>query len=403
MTLAGKKIVLAVTGSIAAYKTPQLVRLLVKAGADVKVLMTRAAGDFVTPLALSTVSKHPVLADISTDAAWNNHVELGLWGDALVVAPCSANTLAKLANGICDNLVCAVYLSARCPVFIAPAMDEDMWLHPSTSNNLKKVRGYGNHIIPVAHGELASGLVGEGRMAEPEDIVRHLSESLSESKPLKGVKALVTAGPTYERIDPVRFIGNFSTGKMGVAIADALAEQGAQVTLVLGPSKETASHAKIATINIESAAELYAAASAAFKHADIAVLAAAVADYRPEQVEPEKIKKSGDGLTINLTKTEDTLLALGKIKRSGQTLIGFALETTNELEHARKKLEAKNADMIVLNSLRDEGAGFGHDTNKITFVVANEEPVQLPLLSKREAAQAIVDQILKMRHVAKTV
>lgn len=403
MSLAGKKIVLAVTGSIAAYKNPQLVRLLVKAGAEVRVLTTHAATAFVSPLALSTVAKHPVLSDVSDGSTWNNHVELGLWADAMLVAPCSANTLAKLAHGLCDNLVCAVYLSARCPIFIAPAMDEDMWIHPSTQANLSKLRTYGNHIIPVGHGELASGLIGEGRMAEPEDIVTHLSKFLGAPKPMKGLKALVTAGPTYERIDPVRFIGNFSSGKMGIAIAEELAENGAEVTLVLGPSHEKTNHPQVRTIRIESAHELYTESTKAFASADIAVLAAAVADYRPEQMATEKIKKAESGLSIQLTKTEDTLLALGKIKQPGQTLVGFALETTNELEHGQGKLLAKNADMIVLNSLRDAGAGFGHDTNKITLLTRDSQPEALPLQSKKDAAAAIVNHILKLRHAEKTV
>jgi phosphopantothenoylcysteine decarboxylase / phosphopantothenate---cysteine ligase len=403
MSLQGKKIVLAVTGSIAAYKTPHFVRLLVKAGADVKVLITDAATHFVSALSLTTVSKHPVLTNISDGAAWNNHVELGLWADALLVAPCSANTLAKLANGICDNLVGAVYLSARCPVFVAPAMDEDMWLHPATQANIAKVRSYGNHIIPVAHGELASGLIGEGRMAEPEDMVRHLVHFFSASKPLKGINALVTAGPTYERLDPVRFIGNFSTGKMGIAIAEALAERGAKVTLVLGPSKENTYHSLVNTIKVESAEQMYDASMAAFKDAHIAVLAAAVADYRPANQAAEKIKKTGEELTLQLTKTHDILASLGAIKQRWQTLIGFALETNDELTNAAKKLAAKNADMIVLNSLRDEGAGFGHDTNKITLVRDGQPPVSLPLQSKTDVAAAIVNEVIEMRNAEKTI
>ncbi|HXS36255.1 MAG TPA: bifunctional phosphopantothenoylcysteine decarboxylase/phosphopantothenate--cysteine ligase CoaBC [Flavipsychrobacter sp.] len=403
MHLAGKKIILAITGSIAAYKTPHLVRLLVKAGADVKVIATEAAEQFVTPLSLSTVSKHPVLNKVSEGASWNNHVELGLWADAMIVAPCSANTLAKLANGLCDNLVCAVYLSARCPVFIAPAMDEDMWLHASTQGNIKKVRTYGNYIIPVTHGELASGLIGEGRMAEPEDIVAYLNHFFSdENKPLKGTSALVTAGPTYERLDPVRFIGNFSSGKMGVAIAEALADSGAQVTLVLGPSHLQPYHANIKTVHVESAAEMYKACNEIFPATQIAILAAAVADYKPEQIASEKIKKDDNTLELRLIKTDDILASLGKIKKANQTLVGFALETTDELKHATQKLRNKNADMIVLNSLRDEGAGFGYDTNKITML-DNGGNVSLPLQSKQEAAEAIVKHILELRHAEKTI
>ena len=403
MALKGKKIVLAVTGSIAAYKTPQFVRLLIKAGADVKVLVTDAAAHFVSPLSLSTVSKHPVLTNVSDGSAWNNHVELGLWADAMIIAPCSANTLGKLAHGLCDNLVCAVYLSARCPVFIAPAMDEDMWLHPSTRSNIKKVQEYGNHIIPVGNGELASGLIGEGRMAEPEDMVAHLTQFFSKTgKALQGIKALVTAGPTYERLDPVRFIGNFSSGKMGIAIAEALADKGAEVTLVLGPSHERTYHTQITTIHVESAAQMYDAAVAAFKDAQVAVLAAAVADYKPAEQAKEKIKKKETELTLTLTKTNDILAALGKIKQPWQTLTGFALETNNELEHAKEKLVKKNADMIVLNSMRDEGAGFGYDTNKITLLRRDSAPVALPLQSKADAAIAIVDQIIELRHAEKT-
>lgn len=405
MSLAGKKIILAVTGSIAAYKTPHFVRLLVKAGAEVQVLVTDAAAQFVSPLSLATVSGKPVFSNAADGATWNNHVALGLWADIMVIAPCSANTLGKLANGLCDNIVCAVYLSARCPVFIAPAMDEDMRMHPSTLANLNKVQDYGNHIIPTEYGALASGLTGDGRMAEPENMLQLLSVFFEskDNRPLAGLKALVTAGPTYERIDPVRFIGNFSTGKMGIAIAEALAEKGAEVTLILGPVERRPANRDVRLVNVESAQEMYEAAMAAGKTAHIAVLSAAVADYRPATIAENKIKKKENGITISLTQTSDILASLGKIKQSWQTLIGFALETENEVENAGKKLTAKNADMIVLNSLMDAGAGFRHDTNKITLLKADGTINALPLQSKKAAAAAIVDQIIELRHVEKPV
>lgn len=405
MQLAGKKIILAVTGSIAAYKTPILVRQLIKAGAEVRVIMTEAASAFVSPLALETVSKNPVHSSVSDGSQWNNHVELGRWADVMLMAPCSANTLAKMAHGLCDNLVCAVYLSATCPVLVAPAMDEDMLLHPSTRNNIDKIKSYGNVIIPPVHGELASGIIGEGRMAEPEDIVRFVSDFLSakDAQPLKGLKALVTAGPTYERIDPVRFIGNFSSGKMGVALADALAAQGAEVTLVLGPSNEQPHNAGINVKRVESADEMYAACVAVFPQTDLAIMSAAVADYRPATVAEDKIKKQEETLDIKLTKNKDILAELGKQKQSGQVIVGFALETSNEEANAQNKLERKNADLIVLNSLQDKGAGFAHDTNKVTLIGKDNFKKDLPLMSKTEVAQAIVQEITERYYAEKAV
>ncbi len=401
----GKKILLAVTGSIAAYKTPELVRLLVKAGADVQVILTQAASDFVSPLALSTVSRHEVFSSVHDGAQWNNHVALGRWADALLIAPCSANTLAKLAQGLCDNLVCAAYLSAACPVLIAPAMDEDMWLHPSTRANLEKLRSFGNHIIPVAHGELASGLIGAGRMPLPEELRDALAAFFAEqeNQPLKGLRALVTAGPTYERIDPVRFIGNFSTGKMGISIAEALAARGAQVHLVLGPSPLSPSGAGIETERVESAEEMYAAATRVFPGCGIAVLAAAVADYRPEHMADQKIKKQDTALELRLSRTPDILKALGAVKTNDQWLVGFALETQNEQANAFQKLKDKNADMIVLNSLRDAGAGFGHDTNKVSLLGRDGSIRELPLMPKSEIAAAIVAAILDKKLQASAV
>jgi len=403
MELKGKKIVVAVTGSIAAYKIPHFVRLLVKAGAEVQVLLTNAAKLFVSPLSLATVSGRIALTDVTDGATWNNHVALGLWADAMIIAPCSANTLGKLANGLCDNIVAAVYLSARCKVFIAPAMDEDMWLHPSTQTNISKLQTYGNHIIPTEYGELASGLIGPGRMAEPENMIKILSDFWhTPTLPLTGQMAVVTAGPTYERIDPVRFIGNFSTGKMGIAIAESLANAGAEVTLVLGPTQhKPTANSLIKVINVESAEQMYDATVATTANADIYVLAAAVADYKPMHYAENKIKKTANDLTIDLIKTKDILGTLGKIKADWQTLIGFALETEHEKENATKKLHAKNADMIVLNSLRDEGAGFGHETNKVTLLNKNGNSVALPLQTKTEVANAITEQIILLRNEAK--
>lgn len=395
MNLEGKKIVLCISGSIAAYKTPELTRQLVKSGAIVKIICTEAAAKFVSTLALSTVSKNEVLCNINDGSSWNNHVELGRWADLILIAPCSANTMAKLANGLCDNLLNAVYLSATCPVIVAPAMDEDMWHHPSTKQNLERLISYGNTIIPVGHGELASGLVGDGRMAELTEIVQFLKVFLDKNlaQPLKGKTALVSAGPTYERLDPVRFIGNFSTGKMGIALAEELAKLGATVTLVLGPTHLRSAHKAIKTVLVESANEMFEACVAAFPSCDLTIMAAAVADYKPKEKATQKIKKADDTLEISLEKNKDILAHLGQIKTEGQILVGFALETENEMTNALQKLKKKNADYIVLNSLQDAGAGFGGDTNKVTILGQNGDTVELPLMSKSETASAIVKAI----------
>lgn len=394
--LLGKKIILGISGSIAAYKSASLTRLLIKAGAEVQVLMTPSAQDFITPLTLSTLSKRPVFSEVSTESAWNNHVELGLWADAMVIAPATATTLAKLANGLCDNILAAAYLSARCPVFFAPAMDLDMWRHPATRSNVSRLQGYGNHLIPVGVGELASGLSGEGRMAEPEAIVAHLEQFFAQSNDLFGKKILLTAGPTYEPIDPVRFIGNRSSGKMGVALADAAARRGASVTLVLGPSKLSPTEHNVQVIRVETAQEMHDAALQVFAEADAAILAAAVADYRPKTVATEKIKKKGEELQLDLIKNPDIAAELGQIKRPGQLLIGFALETNDEESHAQGKLERKNFDFIVLNSLRDAGAGFNHDTNKISILFKNNKKRDFELKSKSAVAEDILQAMIDL-------
>jgi phosphopantothenoylcysteine decarboxylase/phosphopantothenate--cysteine ligase len=392
--LQGKKILLGVTGSIAAYKSLLLVRLLIKEGAFVRVVQTPASRDFVTPLSLATLSKNPVLSDLFAGDTWANHVDLGRWADLFVIAPLSCNTLAKMATGGCDNLLLATYLSAVCPVLVAPAMDEDMWRHPATQENLQRINRFGNRIIPVEKGELASGLFGDGRMAEPETILEFIRSLLQERGSLAGKKALVTAGPTYEAIDPVRFIGNHSSGKMGIAIAEELASRGAQVHLVLGPSSQATTANSITVHRVTSAEEMYQLAVAEFADADIAVLAAAVADYTPVEKAPEKIKKKADNLTLELTKTKDILKTLGGIKKPGQTLVGFALETTDGRSYALDKLKSKNADLIVLNSLADAGAGFGLDTNKITIFGKDGFEQTFGKKLKQQVAKDIVDTII---------
>ena len=397
--LKGKKIIVGVTGSIAAYKSILLVRLLVKAGAEVRVIMTPSAKDFVTPLTLSTLSKNKVLIDLFDEDSWANHVMLGRWADVMVIAPLSCNTLAKMANGFCDNLLLAVYLSATCPVVVAPAMDEDMWKHPSAKNNIDKILLFGNKLIPVESGELASGLIGEGRMAEPEVIINYLDTNFFLPKDLAGKKALVTAGPTYEAIDPVRFIGNHSSGKMGIAIAKELYNRGADVTLVLGPSSQLISDNGIKIKRVKSAEDMYNACVEIFPATDIAVMSAAVADYTPATVNDEKIKKKSDSWGLEFKKTKDILKSLGGQKRNQQFLVGFALETNNEKEYALTKLKSKNADMIVMNSLRDEGAGFGFDTNKITIFDRAGQEYNFETKSKSAVAKDIVDTITHLLNV----
>lgn len=395
--LQSKKILIGISGSIAAYKTILLVRLLVKAGAEVRVVMTPAARDFVSPLVLSTLSKNEVLVDIADGASWANHVMLGRWADLFVISPASCNTIAKMANGICDNLLMAVYLSATCPVMLAPAMDEDMWHHPTTKRNLKTLKQDGCRVLDVDNGELASGLTGPGRMMEPDEIVDAIIHELSSEKPLAGLKVMVTAGPTYEPIDPVRFVGNHSSGLMGIEIARAFMAAGAQVDLILGPSAiEVPSGITITRVG--TAQEMFDAAAKIFPEASIAVMAAAVADYRPAEVASQKIKKKEDGLTIELVKNPDILKWCGEHKAAMQLVIGFALETENESENARAKMKTKHADMIILNSLRDEDAGFGKSTNKVTILDLDGSETHMPVLSKKELADQIVHTVSKKWH-----
>jgi len=396
--LEGKNIILGVCGSIAAYKSALLIRLLVKSGANVQVVMTPDATNFITPLTLATLSKKPVLVDyfVPDTGEWNNHVDLGLWADLVLIAPASANTMAKMANGLCDNLLLAVYISAKSEVYFAPAMDLDMWKHESTQENIDKLKSFGNILIPPGTGELASGLHGEGRMAEPEEIVDFISASIKKRLPLINQKALVTAGPTYEAIDPVRFIGNHSSGKMGFAIADRLAQLGADVTLISGPSAQISKLSSVKRINVTSAAEMLDACLPHFANSTICVMSAAVADYTPAYTAKQKIKKTDATFNIELKKTTDILGTLGSQKKAGQLLVGFALETNDEEKNAIKKLEMKNLDFIVLNSLNDEGAGFKKDTNKITIIERNHQKTTYDLKTKEEVALDICNKVIEL-------
>lgn len=400
--LKGKKILLGVSGGIAAYKTATLVRLFVKAGAHVQVVMSPAAKEFVTPLTLATLSKNPVYSEFvepdDTTGVWNNHVELALWADLMLIAPATANTLSKMANGVCDNLLLACYLSAKCPVIFAPAMDLDMYKHPTTIQNFQKLHHFGNIIIPAEKGELASGLSGEGRMAEPENILAFVSAYWEQKLPLRGKKILITAGPTYEAIDPVRYIGNHASGKMGFDIAREAAQQGATVFLVSGPSKFEIHHDGVQQVKVTSSDEMFEACHQFYEDVDVVIAAAAVADYKPKHLANQKIKKKDEEFSIELVKTKDILKSLGA-KKKHQYLIGFALETENEIEHAKNKIKSKNLDLIVLNSLNDEGAGFGHDTNKVTFIDHHFNITPMDLKPKTEVAQDIINLICKHFHV----
>ncbi len=399
MSVKDKNIIIGISGGIAAYKIPLLVRSLKKAGANVQIVMTPAAHDFVTPVTLSTLSGRPVLSEFIKDStgSWNNHVSLALWADLMVFAPVTANTLAKMATGQADNFLLAVYMSAKCPVMIAPAMDLDMYAHPATKANLQKLQSYGYEIIPATEGELASGLTGYGRMEEPEKIFKRINDYFAGKKDLSGKKVLASAGPTYEAIDPVRFIGNHSSGKMGIAIAEAAAERGADVVLILGPTHLQANHPNIRTVKVQNAAQMYDAVHREFDNADITIMAAAVADFTPEQTAGQKIKKNGDSMSLKLKPTKDILASLGQKKSGNQILIGFAMETENEKNNALKKLRKKNLDFIVVNSLREKNAGFKHDTNKVSILTKNGDVIDYPLKTKKEVAKDILDLAIKLK------
>lgn len=393
--LKGKKIILGITGSIAAYKACYIIRGLIKRGAEVQVVITPAGKEFITPITLSALTSKPVISEFfaQRDGTWNSHVDLGLWADAMLIAPATASTIGKMANGIADNMLITTYLSAKAPVFVAPAMDLDMFAHPSTQKNLATLRSYGNHIIEPASGELASHLVGKGRMEEPENIIRIFDDFFSSTDELAGRKIMITAGPTYEKIDPVRFIGNYSSGKMGFALAEECARRGAEVILIAGPVQQQARHSRITRIDVESAADMYEVAMKHYPTVDAGILCAAVADFTPHTVAEQKIKRVGDGLELRLKPTHDIAAALGRIKNPAQKLVGFALETNDELQNAEGKLQRKNFDFIVLNSLNDAGAGFRHDTNKIT-IIARQGKTEYPLKSKTEVAADIIDFLI---------
>lgn len=397
--LKGKHIILGISGGIAAYKSVYLLRLLIKAGAEVQVIITPSGKEFITPVTLSSLSGKPVISEFFTanTGEWHSHVDLGLWADAMIIAPATASTIAKMANGVADNMLITTYLSAKAPVFVAPAMDLDMFAHPTTKRNIELLKSYGNHIIEPTSGELASHLVGKGRMEEPEEIVKHLSEFFSKKQDLSGKKVLITAGPTYEKIDPVRFIGNYSSGKMGYALAEEAAMRGAEVSLVSGPVAIKAIHPNINVISVESAKEMHSACIAEFPNSDFAIMSAAVADYAPADYAKSKIKREKDEIpTIKLVKNPDIAATLGASKQPHQRLIGFALETDNEVQNAQDKLKRKNLDMIVLNSLKDKGACFGTETNKITIYIADNSAIAFPLKSKAEVAKDIIDTIINL-------